>query len=331
MDFKEELKNRTAEVEKVVYKYLPDEFGEAKLVIEAANYSVKAGGKRLRPMLMQEVYNLFAKPDEAQQDEGLISAPAEILYRMMAAIEYIHTYSLIHDDLPAMDNDMLRRGMPTTHAKYGEAMAILAGDALLNYAYEIAISAVTSYNSAVMTNIGEFKSEAEYREGIGMSGSIAAAVQLLASKAGIYGMVGGQCVDVDSEKKGETITRQKLDYIYANKTGALIEAAMGVGALLGGASLTGYNTVLGIASRVGLAFQIRDDILDTVGDEATLGKPIGSDEKNEKATYVAFEGLEKAEEDVKRLTDEAVSMLESLPGDKEFLRELLLSLINRQK
>ncbi len=327
MDFEKELKERTAEVEQIITHYLPREEGEAKLVIEAADYSVNAGGKRLRPLLMQEIYKLYT--DEEARFNGADPAPEEVLHRLMAAIEFIHTYSLVHDDLPAMDNDMLRRGKPTTHAKYGEAMAILAGDALLNYAYEVAISAITFYNSAVMNNIGSLEKKGEYVSAIGMSSSIAAAVQLLASKAGIYGMVGGQCVDVDSEKKGEQITREKLDYIYANKTGALLEAAMGVGALLGGATLNEYNTILGIASRIGLAFQIRDDILDATGDESKLGKPIGSDERNEKATYVVFEGLENAERDVKQLTDEAVRMLESLPGDTEFLKELLISLIDR--
>ncbi|MBO6214691.1 MAG: polyprenyl synthetase family protein [Lachnospiraceae bacterium] len=305
MDFEKELNNRTEEAEKIINRYLPKEEGECRLVIEAADYSVRAGGKRLRPLLMMEVYRLFSDKDGRE---------TESLNRFMAAMEYIHTYSLVHDDLPAMDNDMLRRGKPTTHAVYGEAMAILAGDALLNYAYEVAISTLSLAEE-----------NPRQREAVILS------LELLAAKAGIHGMIGGQCVDVDSEKKGEALTRAKLDYIYENKTGALLQAAMGIGAILGGASDSEYADVMEIASRIGLAFQIRDDILDETGSEEVLGKPIGSDERNEKATYVAFEGLESSEADVKRLTDEAIELLSFLPGDHGFLEKLFIWLTDRDR
>ena len=179
----------------------------------------------------------------------------------MAAIEMIHTYSLVHDDLPAMDNDMLRRGKPTTHAVYGEAMGDSAGDALQNYAFETALTA--------------FDLEPEIPD--------PAALKLLAGKSGVYGMLGGQVVDVESEQM-EDISRERLDFIYRLKTGALIEASMMIGAVLAGASKEETAAVERIAGKVGLAFQIQDDILDVAGDEAVLGKPVGSDEKNQKAT-----------------------------------------------
>ena len=266
------------------------------MIMEAMNYSILAGGKRLRPMLMSETYRLFG-------------GRSEVIEPFMAAIEMIHTYSLVHDDLPAMDNDEYRRGKKTTHAVYGEAMGILAGDALLNYAFETATKA--------------FDMEPE-------NPNIGKALQVLSRKAGIYGMVGGQVVDILSENDGN-ITREKLDFIYRLKTGALIESSMLIGAILAGATVKEQNAVLNAATEVGLAFQIKDDILDVTSTLEVLGKAIGSDEKNNKATYVAFEGLDKAKEDVASHTENAVSYMNSLVVKNEFLNELLLYLISREK
>ena len=294
--FKEKFRQAVAETETVVYSYLPEETGHQKTIFEAMNYSVKAGGKRLRPLLMREVYRLFG-------GNGPEIGP------FMAAMEMIHTYSLVHDDLPAMDNDEYRRGKKTTHAVYGEAMGILAGDALLNYAFETAAKA--------------FDMEPDNR-------NIGKAIQILATKAGIYGMVGGQVVDVQSEDSGD-ITKEKLDFIYRLKTGALIESSMLIGAVLAGATKNEQNTIVKAAMEVGLAFQIQDDILDVTSTLEVLGKPIGSDEKNHKATYVSFEGLEKAREDVALYTKSAVAGMNSLVVKNEFLNELLLYLISREK
>ena len=296
MDIRTEIQKRTEEIDSIIEQYLPVEKGYQKTVMEAMNYSILAGGKRLRPMLMLETYRLFG-------------GKSKVIEPFMAAIEMIHTYSLVHDDLPAMDNDEYRRGKKTTHAVYGEAMGILAGDALLNFAYETALTA--------------FDMEPDNR-------NIGRALQILATKAGIYGMVGGQVVDVQSEDTGD-ITREKLDFIYRLKTGALLESSMLIGAVLAGATKKEQNTVEAAATEVGIAFQIQDDILDVTSSLEVLGKPIGSDEKNHKATYVTFEGLEKAMEDVKKYSNSAVEWMDSLVVKNEFLKELLLYLIAREK
>lgn len=296
MDRKEEIALHTKEVEQIITKYLPKEEGFQKTVLSAMNYSFLAGGKRLRPMLMLETYRMFG-------------GTSEVIEPFMAAIEMIHTYSLVHDDLPAMDNDDYRRGKETTHKVYGEAMGILAGDGLLNFAYE-------TLSQAFFMEPGNIR--------------VAEAFAVLAEKAGIYGMVGGQTVDVETDK-GVPITREKLDFIYALKTGALIEAAMLVGAILAGADKKEQKIIESAAGAVGLAFQIQDDILDVTGTMEVLGKPIGSDEKNNKATYVTYEGLEKAKKDVSDISKEAVELLQSLPVSNEFLIQLILELIHRQK
>lgn len=296
MDIRTEIQKRAEEIDSIIEQYLPVEEGYQKTVMEAMNYSILAGGKRLRPMLMLETYRLFG-------------GKSKVIEPFMAAIEMIHTYSLVHDDLPAMDNDEYRRGKKTTHAVYGEAMGILAGDALLNYAYETALTA--------------FDMEPDNR-------NIGRALQILATKAGIYGMVGGQVVDVQSEDTGD-ITREKLDFIYRLKTGALLESSMLIGAVLAGATKKEQNTVEAAATEVGIAFQIQDDILDVTSSMEVLGKPIGSDEKNHKATYVTFEGLEKAMEDVKKYSNSAVERMDSLVVKNEFLKDLLLYLIAREK
>lgn len=292
--FKETLRQATAEVQEVVESYLPAEEGHQKTIFEAMNYSVRAGGKRLRPLLMRETFRLFGGSGEAIEP-------------FMAAIEMIHTSSLIHDDLPCMDNDEYRRGKLTTWKAYGYDMAVLAGDALMIYAFETAAKALP-----LGADPGRF----------------GRAVGILAEKTGIYGMIGGQTVDV--ELTGKPIPREKLDFIYRLKTGALLEASMMIGALLGGADEAELAAVQSLAADVGLAFQIRDDILDVTSTQEILGKPVLSDEKNEKTTYVTIEGLEKARADVREISDRAVRTLDTLPGEKEFLRQLIGALVYRE-
>lgn len=296
MDMKQELEVRTREIETIIKAYLPKEEGYQKTVLQAMNYSILAGGKRLRPMLMIETYRLFG-------------GKSRVIEPFAAAIEMIHTYSLVHDDLPAMDNDEYRRGKKTTHAVYGEAMGILAGDALLNYAYETAALA--------------FDMEPEHAR-------IGKAFQVLAKKAGVYGMVGGQTADVESEGERE-ISKDKLNFIYRLKTGALLEASMAIGAILADAPDREREIVEQAALEAGLAFQIQDDILDVTSSLEVLGKPIGSDSKNQKTTYLTLEGMEQAREDVRRLFQNAVEKIEALPGENPFLPELLRYLIHREK
>ncbi len=296
--FMEELQQKVEHINNVLEKFLPAEEGQQRIIFEAMNYSVRAGGKRLRPMLMEETYHMFG-------------GSSAVIEPFMAAIEMIHTYSLVHDDLPAMDNDEYRRGKKTTHAVYGEAMGILAGDALLNLAYETASKA-----------FGMEVADAR----------VARAFVVLAKKAGVYGMVGGQVVDVESEKSDDCpITREKLDFIYRLKTGALIESSMMIGAILAGASSDEISRVEQIAAKLGLAFQIQDDVLDVTSSLEVLGKPVGSDEKNNKATYVTFEGLDKAVSDVERISKEAEKLLDDLGYDDAFLKELFEYLIHREK
>lgn len=296
--FMEELQQKVEHINNVLEKFLPAEEGQQRIIFEAMNYSVRAGGKRLRPMLMEETYHMFG-------------GSSAVIEPFMAAIEMIHTYSLVHDDLPAMDNDEYRRGKKTTHAVYGEAMGILAGDALLNMAYETAAKA--------------FDMEVA-------DARVARAFTVLAKKAGVYGMVGGQVVDVESEKSDDCpITSEKLDFIYRLKTGALIESSMMIGAILAGASSDEVSRVEQIAAKLGLAFQIQDDVLDVTSTLEVLGKPVGSDEKNNKATYVTFEGLDKAVSDVERISKEAEEQLDDLGYDDAFLKELFEYLIHREK
>lgn len=290
-----EIGKRAEEIEKIIKEYLPKEEGYQKTIMEAMNYSILAGGKRLRPMLMLETYRLFG-------------GNSKTIYPFMAAIEMIHTYSLVHDDLPAMDNDEYRRGRKTTHIVYGEAMGILAGDALLNYAFE--------------TAAGAFQLEPE-------NPAVGQAMLVLARKAGIYGMIGGQVVDVESE--GTVIDKEKLDFIHLHKTSALLESAMVIGAILAGGNKEEQSLVEKAAGKIGLAFQIQDDILDITSTTEELGKPVGSDEKNGKNTYVAFEGLEKSKEDVKKLSESAMEDLQKLPYENPFLIELIKELIERKK
>lgn len=300
---REVIQRKAAEIEEIIRKYLPAETGLQRTVLEAMNYSMLAGGKRLRPMLMQEVYRMFG--GSGREIEPL-----------MAAIEMIHTYSLVHDDLPAMDNDEYRRGRKTTHAVYGEAMGILAGDGLLNLAWETAMTAFTV--------------EAEMPEEALRLRRIAGAINILAQKAGVRGMIGGQTADIEAEE-AEQVSMEQLLFIHEHKTAALIEAAMMCGAMLAGADMPQVWQMEKCARNIGIAFQIQDDILDVTGTMEELGKPIGSDEKNHKQTYVTIRGIEASAMEVERLSREAMEILASVEGDSSFLQALTASLIHRTK
>ena len=298
MNFQDELKNRTKKIEAVLKSFLPEEKGFAKTMAQAMNYSVLAGGKRLRPMLILETCRMFGGREE-------------LAYPFMAAMEMIHTHSLVHDDLPALDNDDYRRGRLTTHKVYGEAMGVLSGVSLLNYAYEVMF---TAFDKA--KNTGE-------------QAKVIQALKVMAHKTGIYGMLGGQSVDVEND--GKPVTKEMLDYIYENKTSALIEGSMMTGAILGGASQEEVNAVEKAARNIGLAFQIQDDILDVTSTAEELGKPIHSDEKNHKTTYVTLMGIEAASQQVAELSEEAVKLLEGMNKKNEFLFTLVKELVGRRK
>lgn len=296
MNFKIEQQKRVDEIEQILKKYLPEEEGFQKTVLSAMNYSVLAGGKRLRPMLMQETYRMFGGTEQAVEP-------------FMAAMEMLHTYSLVHDDLPAMDDDEYRRGRKTTHTVYGEAMGILAGDGLLNYAFETALKA----------------------KQLTAADRVLEALCVFAQKAGVYGMIGGQTVDVEAEKKEVSLSEEELLFIHEKKTAALIEASMMIGAILAGACEDDIRKCETCARDVGVAFQIQDDILDLTSTLEVLGKPIGSDEKNHKQTYVTLHGMEQSKADVERLSKEALSILQGMKNRNEFLEQLIVQLITREK
>lgn len=293
--FNQQIENSKTEVENLIRPFFPVSLGFPDTVIHAMRYSLDAPGKRLRPIIMKETYRLFG-------GKGTIIEP------FMAAIEMIHTYSLIHDDLPAMDNDEFRRGRKTTHIVFGEDMAILAGDGLLNYAYETAIKAFDLSSDPII---------------------VARALKVLANKAGMEGMVGGQVVDVESE--GKQLTEEELTYIYEKKTAALLEAAMVIGAILAGATKNEQKVIEQVARKVGMAFQIQDDLLDITSTTEELGKPVGSDDKNQKFTFVSLYGIEKAKEIQENLIAQAVLLMDSLVVKNDFLKDLLLSLVQRKK
>lgn len=295
MNFQDELKRRTDEIEEMFRSFLPAEEGFARTMAQAMNYSMLAGGKRLRPILIQETYRLFGGTEKVAEP-------------FMAGMEMIHTHSLIHDDLPALDNDDYRRGRLTTHKVYGEAMGVLSGVALLNYAYETMLQAFSL-------------TEDQDR--------VICALKVMAEKTGIHGMLGGQSVDVEND--GKPLEKEMLDYIYRNKTSALIEASMMTGAILAGADEQQVAVVEEAAGNIGLAFQIQDDILDVTGDASVTGKAAGSDEKNQKTTYVTLEGLSKARKEVEALSAAAIGDLDKLPGNNEFLEQLIRLLVNRER
>ena len=295
MNFQDELKRRTDEIEEMFRSFLPAEEGFARTMAQAMNYSMLAGGKRLRPMLIQETYRLFGGTEKVAEP-------------FMSGMEMIHTHSLIHDDLPALDNDDYRRGRLTTHKVYGEAMGVLSGVALLNYAYETMLQAFSL-------------TEDQDR--------VICALKVMAEKTGIHGMLGGQSVDVEND--GKPLEKEMLDYIYRNKTSALIEASMMTGAILAGADEQQVAVVEEAAGNIGLAFQIQDDILDVTSTDEELGKPVHSDEKNNKVTYVTLFGIEEASRQVELLSGKAIKLLKSLNKNNEFLYLLIEKLINRRK
>lgn len=293
MSFKSSLKYRVDYIEKLLKEYMPEEKGYQKTIFEAMNYSLKAGGKRLRPILTLEACRIVGGNEED-------AIPFAI------AIEMIHTYSLIHDDLPALDDDDLRRGRPTNHKVYGDAMAILAGDGLLNYAFEIMLkSSIGKENPAKYLN----------------------AINEIAKSSGVYGMIGGQVVDIESEDK--KIEMEKLDFIHLNKTAAIIVGCMRAGAIIGDATEKQLENITKYATNIGLSFQIADDILDITGDESKLGKKVGSDIDNNKSTYPSLIGLEKSKEIANDLINEAKTRISNIKGDTEFLNDLAEYIVAR--
>ncbi|MDE6845380.1 MAG: polyprenyl synthetase family protein [Lachnospiraceae bacterium] len=327
MNFKEELEHKAKQIETMLGIYLPTEEGYQKVVLQAMNYSIMAGGKRLRPMLMAESAALFTHVEEVWRisESGLSESAlteqrnpeytvlGRALSLFMSALEMIHNYSLVHDDLPAMDNDEYRRGRKTTHVVYGEGMAVLAGDGLLNYAFETAAQAFDGVETVE-----------EYRR-------IAASLQILGRKAGIYGMIGGQCADLEAEQMGDDVTEEMLLFIHEHKTAALIQAAMMIGATLAGAGEEEIGRLEKCAYNIGIAFQIQDDILDVTSSLEVLGKQVGSDEKNHKLTYVTMHGIEKSKEQVEELSREAITILSSFSRRNLFLEQLVEQLISREK
>lgn len=294
--FNRQLIEETEWIDSKIREFLPKGIIFQKTVSDAMEYSLMAGGKRLRPMIMWETYKMAGGSEDS------------LVLPFMVAIEMIHTYSLVHDDLPAMDNDEYRRGRKTTHIVYGEDMGILAGDALLNYAFETAMTDFEDGHKILLKT---------------------KALKILAQKSGIYGMLGGQVADV--EKTGETLNGEELSFIYSLKTGALIEAAFMAGAVLAGAD-NGTVTELERAGHyIGMAFQIQDDILDIISTPEELGKPIHSDERNEKSTYVSVYGMDKAVQAVKDYSEKALGILYNMPVQNEFLDTLVEMLIKRKK
>ena len=299
-EFQSELDSRVQQTEEVIRRFLPTEEGYARTVMEAMNYSVLAGGKRLRPLFLKETASMYG-------------ARQELAEPFMAALEMIHTYSLVHDDLPAMDNDEFRRGRKTTWAVYGDGMAVIAGDGLLNYAYE---TALTAYDAAAT------ESEKD---------RVFEALRILAGNAGIYGMVGGQCADIMTDREQESLTPDLLHYIHKKKTACMIESGFQIGAVLAGAPKEDVAALGSIAEDIGLAFQIQDDILDVTGDQKELGKSIGKDALEGKATYVSMNGLEAAAGKVKELTEHALLAMDGLSQENDFLKTLVEHWMTRRK
>lgn len=294
MEFNKQLNKYIKEIDINLKEALPKEKEIPNVIIEAMNYSVSAGGKRLRPILLIEA----AKCIGAEKNKVLPLA---------CAMELIHTYSLIHDDLPAMDNDDYRRGKLTNHKVFGEGMAILAGDALLNYSFELMINNVPEDNIELKNYVK--------------------AIQEITNAAGIKGMIGGQVKDLECE--GKTMDLDSLHYIHTHKTGALIRASLRAGAIAAGATSDELTDLTIYGEKLGLAFQIVDDILDVIGDEKKLGKPIGSDNSNQKLTYASIYGIEKSKEMIDKLLDEALQIIKPFGSKSKFLGELGIFICKR--
>ncbi len=296
MDFELWLNNKVEIVEKALKDNFVRNENRQKLIYDAMEYSLFAGGKRLRSVIMLGVNEIFSKDYKN-------------VLPFACAMEMIHTYSLVHDDLPSMDNDDYRRGKLSNHKKFGDAAAILAGDGLLNMAFE-----VMSRESLKLDTD---------------KGLLLKAISIIAESSGSEGMIGGQIVDMFCEESINDIS--DLEYLQRHKTGAIIKSSAAVGALLGGASETEIKTIEKFADNLGLAFQIQDDILDVEGNAEKLGKPVGSDENNHKKTYVSMLGLEEAKKLQKRLTNEAIEALSIFGEKSEMLIELCKYLLVREK
>lgn len=295
MDFKNWMLEKVNEVDKYLSSIIKNNDNNPQNIIyESMNYSLMSGGKRLRPILLLGAYEIF-------------NSDYEKAMPFACAMEMIHTYSLIHDDLPAMDDDDYRRGNLSNHKKYNEAIAILAGDGLLNKAFEVGLEA--SMNSGLDCN------------------KAIKALSIIANSSGTEGMIGGQIVDMAGEEKIHNI--DDLKYMYSLKTGAIIKSSIEAGAILGGASKEEINALSVYAEKLGIAFQIQDDILDVEGSEELIGKPIGSDEANNKKTYVSYVGLEQAKKYVQKYSDEAIESLNIFGSKANYLIELAKYLTNR--
>ena len=295
MDFKNWYEIKLKKIEEYLETYLPCFENRQKKIYESMRYSLNAGGKRVRPILMMAVFEIFRSDDE------------DSIMPFACALEMIHTYSLIHDDLPAMDDDDYRRGKLTNHKVYGEAMAILAGDALLNKAVEIVL---------------------QNRSLTGLSPEvILRCLEILMASSGTEGMIGGQVVDMFVEER----SLEYLEYMHRLKTGAIIRAACQIGATAGGASEEETYKITQYSDYLGLAFQIKDDILDVTAQESDLGKPTGSDEKNDKLTYVTLLGLKESESLLQRYTGQAIESIKYLGDKSQRLVEIAEYLLERKK
>ena len=324
MSIKEALGKKKEAVEAILESFLAEEKGFDRIGREAMNYSLMAPGKRIRPILVEEAFFLCCREEEKEE-------LLPILHSFMAAIEMIHSFSLCHDDLPAMDNDRVRRGQDSTWAHFSEAQGILAGDALSLYAFQ-----------AVLETF-----QKEKRKNPMLSryeGRVLSALLVLARESGIDGMVGGQVVDL--EKEGQPLSEEELFFIMEKKTAALLRASLLMGAILGGAEEKVQEEIALFGENLGLAFQIRDDILDEISTTEELGKPVHSDKEEGKTTAYSLFGREKAEEKVEEYTEKAISALENLhrerlaeicqadvDGDNAylFLKELAVFLASRKK
>lgn len=309
-----DLRDRADMVNTILAKFLPADTNDFGQITESMNYSVLVGGKRLRAIMLLESFRLFNTDPEMEE---------LLAYPYSAAIEFIHAYSLVHDDLPSMDNDMYRRGMLTTHAKYGHAMGVLTGDALLNYAFETMSGSMNRISHVHSELAGELYSRS------------ARAMYIIASRAGYSGMIGGQVLDVcdnDNIKNGDASTlKERILKTYELKTSDLFRAALCAGAVLGGASDEDIKKLDTFGYHLGIAFQIKDDILDKTSTLEQLGKDINSDEKNGKTTFVSLCGIKNSSEIVANELNAALSLLEELPGDASFFKELVDYLKSREK
>ena len=285
----EELKQ---EIEKWLMQHFKNKGSYNKIIFEAMDYSLMVGGKRLRPLLLILSYSLY-------RDDYKEVMP------IACSMEMIHTYSLIHDDLPCMDNDDLRRGKPTSHKVFGEALAVLAGDGLLNEAMDVMFDFCLKRD-----------------------GKAIKACKVISHSSGSHGMIGGQVVDIISE--GKTISFEQLSYMHAKKTGELIKAAIIAGAILGEANEKELSLLEKYGEKLGLAFQIKDDILDVIGDTKLLGKKVRSDLENDKTTFVSTFGLDKCKEKCEILTKECISILNDIPRDTQSLEKITLLLLKRE-